>query len=99
MPRVKTKAEKLEELFASKFEGIDDEALGDVCAGILGIPDSYRTIFEATLPRFKDIPQEAYSDLLEELTTLRFEFEHMRTHAEDAVSGLDKLIILLQEKE
>ena len=99
MAKVKSKVEKLEEFFASKLQGVEDEALGDVCAGILDIPDSFRTIFEETLPKFKHISPTDYSNLLEDLTTLRFEFEHIRAHAEDAVAGLDKLILLLQEKE
>ncbi|GEM_PF-3441561 len=99
MPKTKTKIEKLEELFANKLSGIDEEALGEVCAGILDVPDSFRTIFEETLPKFERLDSTAHSDLLEELTTLRFEFEHMREHAEAAVAGLDRLILILQEKE
>ncbi len=95
----KTKIEKLEELFARKLEGLDAAALGDVCAGILDIPDAYRKIFDERLPKLKQLLPTDYGELLDELISLRFEFEHMKNHAQDAVSGLDKLILLLQGKE
>lgn len=99
MVRIKGNLERLEQAFASKLAGVDEEALGDVCAGILDIPDSYQAIFEETLPKFKSLSAESSAELLDELFALRFDFEHIRSHAEDAVAGLDRIIRVFQEKQ
>ena len=99
MTRTKGKFERLEQVFARSLVGVDQEALDDVCAGILDIPDSYRAIFEETLPKFEHLSAESYGELLDELIALRFDFEHIRSHAEDAVAGLEKIILAFQDKE
>lgn len=83
---------KLELQFAEKLANVDDEALEEVCAGILDIPDSYRAIFEAGLPKLNHLAPEDISALLDELTEMRSHFEHIRWHSEAVTSGLDKLI-------
>lgn len=93
------KIRKLELRFAEKLASLDDEALGDVCAGILDIPDSYRAIFDFGLPRLETMRPDEIGPLLDELTELRSHFEHIRWHAEAATGGLDRLIELLGSRE
>lgn len=99
MPKLKTRAEKLEEVFAGAFRDVNQDAVGDVCAGILDIPDSYHSIFEEILPRLRNVSPLTYNRLLDDLFELRSHFEHIRSHAESAVAGVDRLILELQDKE